>query len=100
MMLNRSLAFGGRAVLRRMAAPRHVVCSTVLCGTVLYGTLVCGAAAAASSDVADAAMRKNRDAVRTLIQQKADVNAPQADGTRALHWAARWDDVALAEALL
>jgi uncharacterized protein len=56
--------------------------------------------AAGTSDVADAAMNKNAAAVRALIQQKADVNAPQADGTTALHWAARWDNPELAAALI
>src|SRR5499425_2895620 len=55
---------------------------------------------AGASDVADAAMNKNAAAVRTLIQQKADVNAPQPDGTTALHWAARWDDIEMAAALI
>ena len=39
------------------------------------------------SDVADAAMRGDKAAVRALLAQKADVNAPQADGATALHWA-------------
>ena len=39
-------------------------------------------------------------AVRALIQQKADVNAAAADGTTALHWAVRADDLAMVEALL
>jgi ankyrin repeat protein len=43
--------------------------------------------AAGKSEVADAAMRGDKAAVRTLIMQKADVNAPQADGATALHWA-------------
>jgi len=43
---------------------------------------------AVRSDVADAAMKGDKAAVRTLIQQKADVNAPQPDGATALHWAA------------
>src|SRR6478752_7376602 len=30
----------------------------------------------------------------------ADVNAPLADGSTALHWAAHWDDVAAADALI
>ena len=38
--------------------------------------------------VADAAMRGDVAAVRTLLQQGADVNAPQGDGMTALHWAA------------
>ena len=55
---------------------------------------------AASSDVADAAMKGNRDAVRALLQRKADVNVPQIDGTTALHWAVRVDDLELAEMLI
>src|SRR5262245_54099893 len=42
---------------------------------------------AGKSDVADAAMRGDRQALRTLIGQRADVNAPQPDGATALHWA-------------
>ena len=41
-----------------------------------------------------------RPAVRTLIQQRADVNAPEVDGTTALHWAARAGDAELVAALL
>ena len=55
---------------------------------------------AATSEVADAVMRSQKAPALTLIQQKADVNAPQADGTTALQWAARADDMALVEALL
>ena len=39
-------------------------------------------------------------AVRALIQQKTDVNARAADGTTALHWAVRANDLAMAESLL
>jgi hypothetical protein len=55
---------------------------------------------AASSDVADAAKRGDKAAVRTLLAQKADVNARQPDGDTALHWAAWRDDVELATLLL
>jgi uncharacterized protein len=54
----------------------------------------------ASSDVADAAMRKNKDAVRSLLQKKADVNATQVDGTTALHWTVRADDLETADLLI
>src|SRR5206468_10284519 len=47
---------------------------------------------AASSNIADAAMKKDAAAVRLLLQQRADVNAAQADGATALHWAVHWDD--------
>jgi ankyrin repeat protein len=54
----------------------------------------------AASDVADAAMRGNKEAVRSLLQRKADVNAPQNDGTTALHWAAQANNIELADILL
>jgi len=56
--------------------------------------------ARAASDVADAAMRSQKAQVTALIQQKADVNAAQADGTSALQWAVRADDMAMVETLL
>jgi hypothetical protein len=43
--------------------------------------------AAATSEVADAASRGDREAVRAAIARRADVNLPQVDGTTALHWA-------------
>jgi len=65
------------------------------------GLLVIGAAAAApKSDVADAAMLGDKSAVQSLLQQKADVNAQQIDGTSALHWAVESNDLALADMLL
>src|SRR5262245_9277367 len=55
---------------------------------------------ATRSDVADAAMNRNIGVVRSLLQQKADVNAPQADGSTALHWAAYWNDIESADLLI
>jgi len=50
---------------------------------------VCGAArAAATAEVADAAMRGDHVEVRSLLEHGADVNAAQGDGMTALHWAA------------
>jgi ankyrin repeat protein len=44
----------------------------------------------------------NRDAVRTLLSQSstADVNVSESDGTTALHWAVRADDVETVRMLL
>jgi ankyrin repeat protein len=50
--------------------------------------------------VADATMRGERDVVRALLQQGADVNAAQGDGMTALHWAALEGDLETAEMLL
>jgi len=56
--------------------------------------------ASAAADVADAAMRQDATAVRSLLESGADVDAPQADGATALHWAAYYGDANLARALL
>src|SRR3984957_19528479 len=68
-------------------------------GTVLITSLI---AAAASTDtrLADAVQNGDRAAVRSLLAKKVDVNAPQGDGTTALHWAAFNDDRDVAKLLL
>ena len=58
------------------------------------------AAAPSGTPVADAAMRGDRDGVRTLLKQGADVGASQGDGMTALHWAADRGDAELAEMLV
>ncbi len=48
----------------------------------------------------DAAKRGDKDAIRSLVQKKTDVNAAEPDGTTALHWAAYRDDPESADLLL
>ena len=64
--------------------------------------LTAGVVCAASIDtrLSDAAMNGDRDAVRSLLKQKADVNGAQGDGSTALHWAAYKDDFEMAKLLL
>ena len=52
-----------------------------------------GAAIAPDSPLADAAMRGDVEAVKSLLDGGADVNVPQGDGMSALHWAASRGDV-------
>ena len=54
----------------------------------------------AASDVADAAQRGDTAAVQTLLAQRTDVNAAQADGATALHWAVYRSDRALVDLLI
>jgi len=56
------------------------------CG-VLFLILPVAAFSAGPADVADAVMRGDRVALDKLLEQRADVNVPQADGATALHWA-------------
>jgi ankyrin repeat protein len=50
-------------------------------------------AAGPDTRLAEAARREDRAAIRTLVKQKADVNATLVDGTTALHWAVEAEDL-------
>ena len=63
----------------------------VLCSGVTHG---------AGTPLIDAVKAGNVQAVRTALQKKADINASEADGMTALHWAARNNDLASARLLL
>jgi ankyrin repeat protein len=55
---------------------------------------------AADLRLVNAVRNGDKTAAATLLQQKVDVNAPEADGTTALHWAVRADDLELADRLI
>ena len=72
------------------------VTSVMLCAVLMAAP----AFAAADAPVADAVQHGNTEALRSLLGQQADVNAPQNDGMTALHWAAYTEDVEAAKLLL
>jgi ankyrin repeat protein len=69
------------------------------CGLV-WSLLLSGSVHAADAPLAAAVQQNDAAAVRKLLAAKADVNAVQADGMTALHWAAYHDDADLVKRLL
>src|SRR5262245_46008023 len=65
-------------------------------------TLLMGNLAAAADDLrlVNAVKAKDQAAVRSLLNEKVDVNVPQGDGATALQWAVYWDDLPTAELLI
>jgi len=69
-------------------------------GSICALILASFSAQAAHSVLADAAEKKDWNAVLAQLKTKADVNAAQAEGTTALHWAVHHDELATTKALL
>ena len=57
-------------------------------------------ASAADSPLADSARKDDLKSVRALLDRHAAVNLPQVDGTTALHWSVRQDDLEMSRLLL
>ena len=69
-------------------------------GSLMAIALTVWVSAAGPAPVADAAMAKDREAVKALLKSGADVNGAQGDGMTALHWASRSGDLELTQMLL
>ena len=54
----------------------------------------------AISPLIEAVRSQDPDAVRVLLREQVDVNAPQPDGATALHWAVHWESLELADLLI
>ena len=57
-------------------------------------------ALAAAAPLVDAVKSGDRATAMTLISQRADVNAPEVDGTTPLHWAVHHGDLELTQRLI
>lgn len=55
---------------------------------------------ASDARIADAAQKGDAALVRALLSQKEGVNAPQPDGSTALHWMVRADDLETVDVLI
>ena len=78
--------------MMRMKRSAIFVIALLLSSASVYG--------AARAPLADAAEKMDRSRIRALLKQRVDVNAPQADGMTALHWATYQDDLELVKLLL
>jgi ankyrin repeat protein len=81
---------------------RGIRCLSGLAVTAMVSVASLAAADTARKDapLADAVQRRDKQAVLSLLKQKADVNAPQGDGATALHWAAYLGDSEIASLLI
>lgn len=70
----------------------------------VFLAVICLAAVLHAADtdkrLIDAVKTGNRETVRSLLKEKASVNGRDADGTTALHWAARANDMETAQLLI
>ena len=88
------LANESRYILRLNKLNSYVLVLSVLTG--LLPTI----AFAGSASLLDAAQNNDVTSAITLINEGADVNMAYPDGATALHWAAHWSAIDLAESLL
>lgn len=71
-------------------------------GMFAFWLLLCAGPHVFAADVPliDAVRNGNNAALEKLLQQRADVNAAEPDGTTALHWAVRNDDARIVQRLI
>jgi len=72
----------------------------ILSSGVVFLAMSVGGFAAVRADVAEAASRGDKAAIQKLVTQRADVNAAQADGATALHWAVFRSDKEMVDLLI
>ena len=68
--------------------------------SLLFSFLSASLIAAERPAIVEAAKNADHATVRALIQKKVDVDAPDGDGTTALHWASYRDDLESVELLI
>ena len=75
----------------------HAVC---VAGAVAVFAVAGYAAPDSKSPLAEAARSRDQQKVRSLLNQKVDVNGRSSDGATALLWAAHWGDLVTADLLI
>ena len=84
-----------------MRGRKHKVAARVLATFFVVLSVAAGMRAAQNDRrLIDAAKQGNKTAIRALLKEKVPVNAIASDGTTALHWAVRSDDMETVKLLL
>jgi len=85
-----------------ITARRFAVRAGACLGGLAVASAMAAATLAAATDtrVVDAARRGNRQEVAVLLTARADLNATDAEGATAAHWAAEYDDVSMMDLLI
>jgi len=68
--------------------------------TTLIAVLFAATLLGAMPPISEATRNGDNDTLRALLQKKVDVNAAEADGATALHWASYRDDMESADLLI
>jgi len=85
---------------RRSRRPRRNTANIFFAFFAVFALFAVRPVQAAAPPLVDAAKAGDRAAAVALIEKRADVNAPEADGTTALHWAAHHGDIELVRRLI
>ena len=78
---------------------RCVLLSVLLCWPVTVG-VAAPLEGEIDSGLVEATRSNDPTALRTLLEDGADIQGRSADGSTAMHWAAHWNDLSIAEALI
>ena len=78
---------------RRVAVAAVVVCLAV-------SAVALPQSQSAIPPLIEAVRNQDHDAVRALLREQVDVNAPQPDGATSLHWAVHWENLEIAALLI
>jgi ankyrin repeat protein len=95
--MQRTSAIGALVVSLTLSASAPISAQSIV---VSSGRPAGSRGASPSPALADALEKTDRVKAGVLLKQRADVNAPQADGMTALHWAVYHDDGEMAKQLL
>jgi ankyrin repeat protein len=77
---------------------RRIICAGVFAAPLLIGTGV--SMPATDLRLVEAVQNQDEQQVRTLLNQRIDVNARSSDGSTALLWAAHWNALEMAVSLI